>query len=346
MELSVTRKDKPKVSIVTPSLNQYQFIEDTILSVLKQDYTDVEHIIVDGGSSDRTIDILRHYENVYNLRWISETDKGQADAINKGFELANGDIIGWINSDDTYAQGAISLAVNYLSTHPDNSWVYGDGYWIDRRNKVLRKWTSQKHNLYKLIVEGQYIVQPTVFFYRHILDEIGLLDVNLQYAMDTDFLIRISMRFTAGYITEVLATRRLHPEAKSVGLSHNFGRDRIEVLDKVFVNKDLPVSISKDKNIAYSNRYASWGLECFLVGNYLDARKYLWQALKLDPNPLKKKTLAIAATLVQSYFGVQWHRPGRRSVKKKEEAFTNSSEIIYVDWYHETSETSKHADTK
>lgn len=123
----------PLVSIVTPSYNQGRYIEKTIRSVLNQDYPDLEYIVVDGGSTDHTLDILRKYEG--RIRWVSERDGGQSEAVNKGFRMSRGEILGWLNSDDTYCPGAVRQAVTFLMEHPSVAMVYGDGYEIDEQGK-------------------------------------------------------------------------------------------------------------------------------------------------------------------------------------------------------------------
>src|SRR5438128_8552250 len=127
----------PLVSIVTPSYNQGRFIEDTIRSVLAQDYPNLEYIVVDGGSTDHTLDVLRRYEG--RLRWVSEPDRGQSEAINKGFRMARGEIVSWLNSDDTYVPGAIGKAVAHLGARPEVVMVYGEGYLLDEGGRVTRR---------------------------------------------------------------------------------------------------------------------------------------------------------------------------------------------------------------
>ena len=128
---------QPKVSIITPSYNQGQFIEETILSAKNQDYPNIEHIVIDGNSTDSTLDILHKYDN--DIIWISEPDRGQSDALNKGFRIATGEIIGWLNSDDIYLPGAVKKAVDALMNNPKFDIVYGDYLIIDENSKVLLK---------------------------------------------------------------------------------------------------------------------------------------------------------------------------------------------------------------
>lgn len=199
------------VSIITPSYNQGMFIEETIKSVLYQDYPDIEYIVVDGGSTDGTLEILRKYEG--RLRWISEKDHGQSDAINKGFGMARGDIFTWLNSDDTYLSGAVRKAVEFLKAHPQVKMVYGKGYLIDENSKIIGECPTEPFNIERLS-RYNYIYQPSAFFRAEVLNTIGMLDENLHYSMDLDLWIRIAKNFKVEYLPEFLATFRLHKDSK------------------------------------------------------------------------------------------------------------------------------------
>ncbi len=204
----------PKVSIVTPSFNQGRFIEETILSVLSQDYPNLEYWVVDGASTDETLDVLRRYEG--RLAWISEPDGGQSEAINKGFQRATGEILAWLNSDDVFLPGAIHKAVSFLEANPDVMMVYGEGYLMDEAGIVTRRFPfTEPFNLWRLVHFGDYILQQTVFMRKRIFDEIGMLDESLHYGMDWDLWIRIGKRFKIAYMPEYLGSLREYGEAKS-----------------------------------------------------------------------------------------------------------------------------------
>src|SRR5437016_2863998 len=177
--------DLPLVSVVTPSFNQEEYIEATIRSVLGQDYPAIEYIVVDGGSGDSTIEILKRYQG--KLTWTSEKDAGQADAINKGFARARGEIVAWLNSDDTYEPGAISAAVGYLRAHPDVAMVYGEANFIDAAGKFIGRCAHvEEFDAGRLVNYSDFIVQPASFFRRSALEAVGGLDPSLHYAMDYD----------------------------------------------------------------------------------------------------------------------------------------------------------------
>ena len=204
----------PLVTIVTPSFNQGQFIEETIKSVLTQDYPNFEYIIVDGGSMDETAEIAERFSD--RLRFVSEPDRGQSDAINKGFRMASGSIVAWLNSDDIFLPGAISAAVAYFLEHPECGAVYGEGYQIDGESNVKSRFEhTQPFDLWKLTYLSDYILQQTAFFRRSVFEEVGYLDESLFYSMDWDILTRIGKAHMLGYIPRFLGALREHGEAKT-----------------------------------------------------------------------------------------------------------------------------------
>ena len=207
-------KDLPLVTIVTPSLNQGRFIRETIESVLSQDYPNVEYIVMDGGSTDETGSICAEYKD--RLTFVSEPDRGQSDAINKGFAMARGEIVAWLNSDDIFLPGAIRRAVETLTADPSLAMVYGDGYQIDINGNVISHFNpTQKFDLWKLAYVSDYILQQTTFFRKWALDAVGPLDETLYYTLDWDLFIRIGKLFPVGYIREHMGAIREYADAKS-----------------------------------------------------------------------------------------------------------------------------------
>ncbi len=217
----------PLVTIVTPSLNQGKFIKETIDSVLAQDYPFIEYLIIDGGSTDNTLDILKQYGE--KIRWISEKDNGQTEAINKGWKMGNGEILAWINSDDTYLPGAVRKAVEFLCANKELIMVYGDGWHIDESGSVIERYPTEPFNFNRLS-ETCYICQPTVFVRREALNEAGFLNESLNYCMDYDFWIRLGKRHSAGYIHEFLANTRLHTETKTLAQRAKVHKEVIQIL--------------------------------------------------------------------------------------------------------------------
>lgn len=203
-----------KVSIVTPSYNQGEFIEDTLRSVQAQEHPDLEHIVVDGGSTDGTLDILRAWEGTYDMRWTSEPDEGHWDAVNKGFDRASGGIVGWLNSDDVYLhQSTIARVVRTFEEQPDADVVYGDALTIDADNRVLEAKRVRDFS-YDQLLRGCFLVQPAVFFRRHVV-EAEQLRPDLEYALDYEYWLRLAQRFEFRHIPAFLAADRIHGDRKS-----------------------------------------------------------------------------------------------------------------------------------
>lgn len=203
------------ISIVTPSYNQGRYIEETIQSVLSQDYPQIEYLIFDGGSTDQTLDILRKYEHRL-AGWVSEKDQGQTDAINKGFAKANGEVLAWLNSDDTYEPGAISAVIDYLQQNPEVGMVYGDCNYINETGKVIGKFNAAQTS-YRLLRRGYtHIPQQTMFFRAELWKEVGPLDPSFYFAMDYDLWTRLAARTAIRYVPQTWANFRLHTSGKTV----------------------------------------------------------------------------------------------------------------------------------
>ncbi len=221
-------KDKPLVSIVTPSYNQGKFIEDTLLSVKNQDYSNIEHIVVDGGSTDNTLKILKKYEGTYNLRWISEADKGQSNAVNKGFKIVKGDIVGWINSDDGYFDiSTISSVVKYFDKHPGVNVIYGNAAEIDENNLISGIINARKFN-YNYLRKTCFLIQPAVFFRRSVIENFKLNE-KLEFAMDYDFWLRISKKNKFKYMNRILAVDRNQQNRKTIAGSDDMLKESISL---------------------------------------------------------------------------------------------------------------------
>jgi glycosyltransferase involved in cell wall biosynthesis len=214
-ELSQRRNTEwPLVTIVTPSYNQGRFIRDTIESVLSQTYPNIEYIVIDALSTDETATVCAEYAG--RLTFISEKDSGQSDAINKGFRLAKGEFVAWLNSDDIFLPGAIERAVDAFEQEPELGAVYGEGYQIDIDGKVKQRFeVTEPFNLWKLVYLSDYILQQTVFFRRAVFAEVGFVDEALYYGMDWEILIRIGKRYMLRYLPYYMGSIREHGEAKT-----------------------------------------------------------------------------------------------------------------------------------
>lgn len=204
----------PLVTIVTPSFNQGRFIRATIESVLSQDYPNIEYLIMDGGSTDETAAVVKEY--AARVTFVSEKDRGQSHAINKGFERAKGPIVAWLNSDDLLLPGAIAKAVRVFREKPATGAVYGEGYLIDGAGKITGRFPcTEPLNLWRLVHLSDYILQQTVFFRRDVVRELGYLREDLHYTMDWDILMKIGARWPLEYVPEYMGCLREYPEAKS-----------------------------------------------------------------------------------------------------------------------------------
>jgi glycosyltransferase involved in cell wall biosynthesis len=203
----------PFVSVITPSYNHAAYLEETIQSVLCQNYPHLEHIIVDGASSDATLKILQRYDT--HLRWLSEPDHGQADAVNKGFRLARGEILGWLNADDTYLPGAIYEVATYFQRHPDVDVLYGEAYHIDDSGNRIERYHTEPFDAERLS-DICFICQPTVFFRKRVMQDIGPLNDTLHYCMDYEYWIRFAKRYRITYLSTYLANSRLHRNTKTL----------------------------------------------------------------------------------------------------------------------------------
>jgi glycosyltransferase involved in cell wall biosynthesis len=209
----------PKISIITPSWNQGPFIERTIRSVLDQEYPNLEYIVMDGGSADGTIDILKKYEG--RLNWISEKDKGQADAINKGITRATGDIIAYLNSDDIYEPDALRKVADHFSGHPETMWLTGQCRIIDEQDREIRRPITAyknfllRHYSYSLLLVTNPVSQPATFWRRTVTSEFGHFDETEHLVMDYDYWLRIGKKYPPAVLDDYLAGFRVYAASKT-----------------------------------------------------------------------------------------------------------------------------------
>jgi glycosyltransferase involved in cell wall biosynthesis len=210
--VSATRLSSPLVSILTPSFNQGLWLGDNIASVANQTYPRVEHIVADGGSTDETATVLDSAGSL--VRWVSEPDRGQSDAINKAFRLSCGELIGWLNSDDAYfSRRSVELAVEAFRAHPDAAVVYGHSALVDGAGRLMHyNWAPPFSR--RLLKVHNFIVQPAAFIRRSAVEE-ALVDERFDYSMDRELWLRLTERYQAVRNTEVLAIDRHHDSRKS-----------------------------------------------------------------------------------------------------------------------------------
>lgn len=235
-----------KISIVMPCWNTVEFIERSIRSVVEQDYDNVELIIQDGLSQDGTVEIIKAYAKKYpkKIKWVSEKDKGQADAINQGMKKVTGDIVTYLNADDVYKPGTLKTIADYFEKHPNTMWVYGKCDIIDGDDKEIRGWITAYKNFwlttysYSTLLILNYISQMACFWRKEAAKEVGEFDVNQYLVLDYDYWLRLGKRYPAGVIHKYLASFRITANNKSsVGFLKQF-KDEYNVA-KRFTNNPI-----------------------------------------------------------------------------------------------------------
>lgn len=221
-----------KVSIVTPSYNQGQFIERTLQSVASQGGAEIEHVVFDGGSSDDTVAVLERFTPA--VRWVSKKDKGQTDAVNQGIRATNGEIIGWLNSDDIYYAGAIERVVAFFEQNPEVDVVYGLADHIDLNDRPFEEYPTEPWNFERL-KQTCFICQPALFFRRRVVEQHGLLDEALHYCMDYAYWLllgKAGVRFAL--LPEKLAGSRLYADNKTLGARLKVHKEINDMFKKLF----------------------------------------------------------------------------------------------------------------
>ncbi len=209
----------PKISIITPTFNGASYLPQTINSVLSQDYPDLEYLVVDGGSTDETLDILKSYGD--RLGWISEKDRGQSHAINKGLQRVSGEVIAYLNSDDLYEPGALLKVGEYFRRRPQARWVSGRCRFIDPQGKEIRRLVTHYKNFwlglgsFTALMMLDYVSQPATFWHREAIERVGSFDESLYYTMDYDFSLRVGRHFKLHALPHTLAAYRIHTCSKT-----------------------------------------------------------------------------------------------------------------------------------
>lgn len=215
----MTARALPKISVITPSLNQGDFIEATIRSVLDQGYPNLEYLVVDGGSRDGTLEILKKYQG--RLSYTSEPDRGQSNAINKGLRRASGEVISYLNSDDLLEPGSLFRVGRFFAAHPQANWLAGRCRMIDPHGVEVRKWITLYKNFwllfksYRVLQVLDFISQPATFWRRRVIEKVGDFDESLHYSMDYDYSLRVGQYFKLCTTRGCLADFRIHPNSKS-----------------------------------------------------------------------------------------------------------------------------------
>ncbi|MGC9000838.1 glycosyltransferase family 2 protein [Caldisericum sp.] len=274
----------PKISIVTPSYNQAEFLERTILSVLNQNYPNLEYIIIDGGSTDGSVEIIKKYEK-YLSYWVSEKDRGQAHALNKGFEKAAGDLVGWQNSDDIYLPYSFFEVVDAWKKYPDYDVVYGNVYLIDENDNILRDMRYIPFNLDYLIYYDWNLSSQGVFWKRSLFDKIGYLE-NYPVCFDLDWFIRLgktTKKFK--FIRKFLGGYRIHSRSKFSLIKRN---EREPLILEIMQKHGIKVDESK----SWYQQYKIKKIKAFLF-------KFLYYFIQGDIDYIYKGFLRRLKSLVR-----------------------------------------------
>jgi glycosyltransferase involved in cell wall biosynthesis len=272
----------PLVSVVVPCLNRAHFLKPTLDSILQQDYPEIDCIVVDGGSTDGTVDILKGYGA--RIKWVSEPDDGHGDAINKGWRLGAGQILAWLNADDVWeVPRAVTQAVAFLAEHPDVDVVYGDCGAIDASGKVVGMSYCREWDLaYAVEYNDHCIPQPAAFIRRRILDRVGFLDPNF-YAMDKELWFRIGLQGKIRHIPVKLAYARNTPGKINDG--RMMARDCVKVARKFYSMPSIPLALQGKKRRTLSNAYLRGMDYAFFYGPHWDILfAYSAKAFLTDPS--------------------------------------------------------------
>lgn len=252
----------PTLTVVTPAYNQAEFLRDTIESVLSQDYANIEYIVLDDGSTDDTPKILAEYGDKFV--WETQPNMGQTATINKGWSMTSGEIITWLNSDDTfYTADSVRTGVEYLVANPDIGIVFGDSMFTEADGTEIEPTRPVVDFTYKKMVVNceNPISQPSAFIRREIIEKVGSLDTKFYYFMDWDLWLRAGIYYKIEHIDVILSTYRLHAESKTVAQAKKAAPELEYMYKKYFLREDIPAEIRALEKEAMMNM-------CFTSGGY------------------------------------------------------------------------------
>jgi len=284
------------VSIVTPSYNQARYLEATIQSVLVQDYPRTEYIVVDGASTDSSVEIIKKYQS-HLTYWISEKDNGQADAINKGLARASGEILAWLNSDDYYLPNTISAAVKVFEENPDVVMLYGDMLAVDEDGKTINLLRYRQLSLEDLLC-FQIIGQPAVFFRRTAYEKTGGFDPTFHFLLDHHLWIRLAQQGKILHVPQTWAAARYHAEAKNRAKAAEFGREAFRILEWAKSEAGLAESVARVERRARASAHRVDARYLLDGGKSISALSAWMHALFIHPpTALARLNILVSALL-------------------------------------------------
>jgi len=279
--------DLPLVSIVTPSYNQAAFLEQTMLSVLGQEYPDLEYMVVDGASTDGSVEIIQKYAGKLAW-WVSEKDHGQGEAINKGFARATGEIVAWLNSDDVYQPRAVMAAVREFQAHPEVGMVFSDVLAIDAENNVLNLMRCGDWGLDELMT-FHILNQPGVFMRRRVLEKGGYLDPAYHYMLDTHLWLRLAQVAPMRYLKQTLAAGRFHAGAKNLAAAPRFGEESLRLVEWMRQQPELAERFARLEPRIWAGAYRMNGRYYLDGGRPREALGFYFKSLaKYPPTALSE----------------------------------------------------------
>jgi len=278
-----TTRQNPVLSVITPAYNQAAFLPETIESVLGQDYPNIEYRVIDDGSTDDTARILSEFGG--RIQWETHENRGQTPTINKGWSLAKGDVLTWLNSDDTFLPGAVSTAMRFFEQHPDVGIVFGRTLFTDEHSTPLKPTRDIGRFDYAEFVVGceNPIPQPSAFIRREVFENVGPLNDKHYYFMDWDYWLRAGARHRIVYIPEVLSTYRLHAESKTVSRGLKYAADLEGMYREFFESGDVPETVRGRERLSMANMYFTSGGYYLRSGDTSAAVRMGFRALKQYP---------------------------------------------------------------
>ena len=289
----------PRISVVTPSFNQGCFLEETIRSVLLQGYPDLEYIVIDGGSTDESVEIIRKYEN-WLAFWVSEKDSGQVQAINKGFLHATGEVCAYLNSDDVFCQNALHTVTSFLDNHPEAAMAYGDCQIIDELGTINDLWISPEFNLPELLFRC-YIAQPASFWRKSKMATVGEFNAGMHFAFDYEMWLRMTVAGqTLSHVPFLLAQHRKAEGTKTVSRPQAFTAEIVSALKTFFGSAALPASLKSLETDTFAIAFLNHALLSFRLHSCDEARQALETAFRHSPDLVVRQRERLIRALVDN----------------------------------------------